>query len=443
MPSRRVVSWALAAFILLAFLMVPVYSHLTRGPDPHARVIGDGAWDPGPLSLAHHGLKDRCQACHVKPFESVRDDTCRSCHKTVHDHASPARLAAARASLPLGDRLLWGVAHAFGKPGPGACVDCHREHEGAGPMEPTRQQFCADCHGSLKERLNDTKLGDAGDFGLLHPQFSPAVMTDPLAARPTRVSLDQPVREANGLTFPHKLHLDPRGGVARMAIDLGAGRGYGAALTCANCHHATEDGVRFKPVNMERDCEACHSLAYDRVGATYRTLRHGDVDQMIADLSASDRGAEPIVTGRHRPGSYSAGGVYYANFALPQAGIGSIQRALGKDGVCGECHTPLYRNGKPGVVPVTQISRFMAHGWFDHAAHKQEKCTSCHAADRSTSASDLLLPGIKQCRTCHLGEDASKAKVPSGCAMCHGYHPTPLAPAALRDERRGRFRSPD
>lgn len=436
MPSRRMVSWVLAGLILFALLLVPVFSHVTRGSDPKATIVGDAAWDPGALSLAHHGLRDRCQACHVKPFEPVGDATCKSCHKTVHDHAPPSRLAGARATPWFGERILWGVSEAFGKGGPGACVTCHREHEGAGRMPPPAQQFCADCHGSLKDRLRDTRLADASDFGKAHPEFMVTMMTDALAAHPQRVSLASRPREDNGLTFPHKLHLDPRGGVARMAINLGKPQGYGAPLTCANCHHATEDAVRFKPVEMERDCQACHSLAYDKVGATYRTLRHGDIDQMIADLSAADTGAEPIVTGRRRPGAYAAGQTYYANFALPQAGIGSIGRALGRDGVCGECHTARSSSGKPGVVPVTQISRFMAHGWFDHGAHREEKCSTCHAATQSTRSSDLLLPGIKQCRDCHLGEDAPRNKVASSCAMCHAYHPSPFAPIAARDLRR-------
>jgi predicted CXXCH cytochrome family protein len=74
-------------------------------------------------------------------------------------------------------------------------------------------------------------------------------------------------------------------------------------------------------------------------------------------------------------------------------------------------------------MPVTLVSRYMPQGWFDHKAHAQEKCTSCHKAGASSSSSDVLLPGIAQCRTCHLGEDAHSAPVPSGCTMCHTYHP--------------------
>jgi len=99
-------------------------------------------------------------------------------------------------------------------------------------------------------------------------------------------------------------------------------------------------------------------------------------------------------------------------------------------GVCGECHFPTQSGGRLGVMPVTQPDRFFGHGWFSHADHKQEKCESCHAAKTSRSATDLLLPGIGKCRECHLGEDSKNAKVPSGCVMCHSYHPREGAPAS-------------
>ncbi|AIT80788.1 cytochrome c3 family protein [Novosphingobium pentaromativorans] len=430
LPGKRRMSWALAIVIVLAFLALPIVTNIMSVKGPRAAdkssVINDGSWNPGELSLAHHSLTDKCVACHVKPFESVRDETCRSCHKDVHDHAPEARLAAARGNLPLGQAALWKVAHAFGKEGPGACQDCHSEHKGPTRLTAPSQQFCADCHGQLKSNLPDTRLGDAGDFGKLHPQFTARVITDPVTRHPSFVSLDSKLREDNGLTFPHKLHLDPMGGAARMARNIGAERGYGSnGLECKDCHRKTEEGVRFKPIDMERDCEGCHSLAYERVGGIVRRLRHGDVEQLTADLLAAKWDhSKPLVSNRKRPGEYAEGGLYqfrYSGGAWP--GL-QLDVALSKDGICGECHRPTRINGRPGVVPVSQPMRYFDHGWFDHAAHKQEKCTTCHAAETSTSASDVLLPGIKTCRTCHLGEDAPKSKVPSSCAMCHGYHIT-------------------
>lgn len=442
MPGKRKLAWVLAVLIAGLFLVLPIASNLMRASGPQERhVIGDGSWTPGPLSLAHHQLEGKCEACHVKPFESVRNETCVGCHKTVHDHADAARLTRARAEPGLGGRLLAGVAHAFGKEAPGACVDCHREHEGQAAMPPPAQQFCADCHGSLKDRLADTRLGNAADFGTLHPEFAPAVMVDPAAGTTRRTLLGPAAHENSGLAFPHRLHLDPRGGVARMAGTLRGERDYGAnGLVCADCHRPTEDGVRFKPIAMERDCEACHSLVYDKLGPTFRKLRHGDVDQAIADLEVAGRTTQPLVIGRSRPGAYGANQPYFARFTRPVGGD-LAAGMLGKDGVCGECHTATIKNGRPAVVPVKLPLRYMANGWFDHAAHKQTNCTECHAAARSGSSADVLLPRLAECRTCHVGEReaglfAPHGKVPSGCAMCHAYHPTGSAPPLARREKR-------
>lgn len=429
MPGKRSMAWILGLLILAAFLALPVASNLLRDPTRTQTVVGDSSWKTGKLSRAHHALEKDCVACHVKPFEPVQDKACLTCHETMHDHADPARLATARAELPLGRRFLWRVAHTFGKPGPGACTDCHTEHEGAGRMEPAAQQFCSDCHGTMDKRLVDTKLGNASDFGTAHPQFRPTVALTLGSGELTPVSLDKKPVEQSGLAFPHALHLDAMGGVSRMAASIGDERGFGAqGLECKDCHRPTGDGVRFLPINMERDCESCHSLAYDKVGGTFRKLRHGDIDQMIADLSVAGSRSSPIVSGRARPGDYAAGKTYYARFSAAKGGNGLAGQAMSRDGICGECHTPDYSSGRLGVMPVTQISRFMPHGWFDHKPHRQEKCTSCHLAETSKSSSDLLLPGIATCRTCHLGEDAMSAKVPSSCATCHGYHPSTEAP---------------
>nr|WP_284698725.1 cytochrome c3 family protein [Sphingomonas lycopersici] len=397
-------------------------------------------------------MEGQCEACHREAFVSVRDNACVACHKDAHDHAPAGRLALARETPGLGGQLLAKVAHAFNKPPAGACVDCHREHEGAGPMQPTPQAFCTDCHGSLKDRLKDTSLADARDFGIAHPQFRPLVETVP-GKHPTfeRKSLDQPITSDDGLKFPHDIHLSATGGVAKMARTMKAEHGFGDALACKDCHKPTADGTRFLTVDMERDCKMCHSLSFETIGGTVRTLRHGQPDQVIADLRAYYRSTaptRPIELGgmaRRRPGDYAEGRIYHAYFGAaatrPGNADAAIRAVFSRGGACYDCHvvTPPGSNGATTwrITPVNQPMRYMMHGWFDHAAHRTEKCESCHAAPKSSAATDLLLPGIATCRTCHGGEQ-SKAAVPSSCAMCHSYHTgdgAPWVPATLRTKR--------
>ena len=429
MPGKRAMAWIGLAVVLLAFLAVPVWSSLNKpevepDPDRPGTVMMDASWSTGALSTAHHSLEDQCEACHVEPFQPVQDQTCLTCHEDIGDHSDAQRMARGMPEFTGTDALLWDVAHAFGKPGPGACSDCHTEHEGAGRMEPTRQRFCADCHGTLDARLTDTALGNARDFGTMHPEFHVAVLPRDGVTQPQRVSQSVNPRSFPGLKFPHDVHLDPRSGVTQMSRRLGARAGFGGTLECVDCHEATADGVGFLPVQMEEDCEACHSLVYDKVGSTFRTLSHGDLDQAEADLAALDRvGRRPVVTGRRRPGEFGEGGLYYSNFtAVSPASLRTS--ALNTDGLCGDCH--LRGNPSDGplaVMPVTQIDRYFNHGWFDHKAHDQEDCTSCHAAETSDRSSDLLIPDLASCRDCHMGEGDRSADVPSTCAMCHSFHP--------------------
>lgn len=427
LPGKRAMAWIGLAAVLVAFLAIPVWSHLSRanrepGAADSNQVAMDAAWSTGKLSLAHYGLEDNCEACHVEAFEAVRDTTCLSCHATIGDHAIKPRLAVSRGPMDWGDRLQWDVAETFGKEGPEACTTCHTEHEGAGRMEPAAQQFCADCHGTMDTRLTNTRLANAGDFGTSHPQFQALVYSQPGSTKPTRISLTGTPRENHGLSFPHDMHLSKTGGVARMANSLPR---YGDGLVCADCHRPRDDKVGFQPIEMEEDCESCHSLVYDRVGSTFRTLRHGDVDQMRADLAAMDRAPRrgSASTARRRPGEFARGGRYFQDFGRPTQNYIGVRQALSRGGLCGECHLPATDNGQPSVVPVNLRRNYMMAGTFDHGPHEQEKCTTCHLAESSDSATDVLLPTIKQCRDCHLGEDAVRAEVPSGCAMCHSYHP--------------------
>lgn len=426
LPGKRPVAWALLGAIFIAFLAIPIWSFTHRErtvPDPArpGQVLMDASWTPGALSTAHHQLEGQCESCHTDAFVAVRDEACLTCHEKIGDHADRPRLTLARGPMSWGDKIQRDIADVFHKPGAGACTDCHTEHEGEGRMKPPAQQFCSDCHASMDKRLTDTKLANAADFGTAHPGFQAAVLTAPGQTKPERLALAANPKTFNGIKFPHALHLSKGGGAARMAMRLGSRAGYGKPLDCASCHTPTKDGVRFQPVQMETSCGSCHSLVFDRAGGNFRTLPHGDIGKMRAALSSADRAARrPVASGRRRPGEYAPGGLYYGNFAPPQRNsVPLASRMLSIGGVCAECHYP----GGTGVLPVTQPARYMAHGWFDHADHKKESCSTCHAANQSDAASDLLLPDIKTCRTCHLGEAAAKPKVASSCAMCHSYHP--------------------
>jgi Cytochrome c3 len=438
LPGRRPLAWALILLVLGLFLAWPIYTYSAsqgvkaRGASFHA----DKSWSSGPLSQAHKSLENDCQACHTAKFVSVTDETCLTCHKKdAHDHADPARIALAKAAPDFSGRMKGFFRAKFNHP-EGRCVDCHTEHEGGGKMPATAQAFCTDCHASLKSRLTDTKIANAGDFGTSHPQFSPLITVgiDGNTRLARRISFTQNPQEDNGLKFPHQIHLSKTNGIARMTQTLAQDQNWGSSLACKDCHTPTSDGTRFQPIEMERQCGMCHSLAFDKVDGVFRTLRHGEPAQVIADLRAFYRSTSPTrplalgENARRRPGDYAAFDtrrtfVLGARAWPSQAGE-AINAVFSRGGACYDCHVVL-----PGyaIKKIFQPTRYLQKGWFDHEPHKLEACETCHKAGTSRAATDLLIPDLNSCRTCHVGGNGAhlasvEKPVESSCAMCHDYH---------------------
>lgn len=426
--GKRPMVWTLGLAILAIFLVWPIWSFNQMPAKLTAAQMAGGyrhigeSWSSGPLSRAHANLSRNCKLCHVDAFVAVPDRACQACHTDIAGHADPRRLALARPRPGGIAGLKLAIADMFGRES-GRCVDCHGEHSGPGAM-PAARVSCASCHANLKAMLPDTALGDASDFGRLHPQFRPLVMTTPGDyPRFTRVSLDDPAItnvQDSGLKFPHALHMSRAGGVARMQFSLGR-----KPLACVECHVAEGSGVRFRPVEMERNCAQCHSLAFDRVGGTVRSLPHGDAARAIALILASGprTSAGPLDEGRRRPGLIGPSAIYSSG-----SGAAARVRAIfSPRGACYDCHV-VVPPSRPGsldyrIVPVREQTRFMKAGWFDHAAHSKTACADCHNQALTTdNARVLMLPGIATCRKCHGGDDARAPLVRSTCAMCHDYH---------------------
>jgi hypothetical protein len=466
MPGKRPIAWTLAIVVLGMFLAWPIWAFYSqqREEAQYAQAFhGDRLWLSGSLSSGHAALANNCRACHVQPFVSVRDQSCTACHTQVHDHADLRRLAQARPDLGTWGRFQLAVQETLGLDA-GRCVDCHTEHEGPQEIPPTPQQFCADCHTDLDARLRDTQLGDASDFERQHPEFQPAVLISWNGEQPRmqRVGLNQRPREMSNLKFPHALHLDRAGGVAQMGRRLAPSHGFGQQLECRDCHVPTPDGVRFQPPDMEGDCGMCHSLAFETIGGTVRTLRHGEPQQVAADINAFYRSGlrpRPIALGtpRSRPGDVNqvriAVRAAQARAAMGTRADQAVRAVFSPGGACYDCHQ--VQAAAPGssafaIRPVAFPTRYMLHGWFDHRAHQvvqrpgrpriegSAACLSCHQANASSDAADLMIPNVASCRDCHGGETTSRP-VASSCAMCHDYHMDEGVPAMLlRQQVRGR-----
>ncbi len=460
LPSRRLLAWGLVAAVLALFLAWPILApHPTvaaAGPVagqataavPAAQPAAfhpDQTWDAGPLSPPHKFLSKNCAACHAKAFVSVTDATCLTCHAgkqagkspfaVLRDHADPKRLIAAHGTVPgFAAKLRAAVGPSVGLP-EWRCTGCHKEHVGADTTPVSSDAFCAGCHSGIKARLADTKLADVTSWDS-HPQFRP-VITDNSGATPklTRIVLDGHQQEDSGLKFPHALHLSASNAVAQMTRRLPARYDGEAKLGCADCHHTEPTGVRFVQPTMERDCAACHTLAFATQDGTVRTLRHGEPAQVIAELRDYARlhgGAATAPIGRMQVGFAAS-----RPLGTPRGGEGMIRAVFEKGGACYDCHviTPVPGRLAYAVKPVTFTARYLTRGWFSHADHATaaSPCSSCHAMATSNSSTALLLPGVKSCQSCHAVRPAAN-QVASPCSSCHSYHNGDGAPAFVRSE---------
>ncbi|AKM08769.1 cytochrome c3 family protein [Croceicoccus naphthovorans] len=459
LPGKRMSAWIFAALVIVACLAWPIGAYLTHRDDEKrgGGYHGDEIWSSGDLTLAHKGLKDDCQACHVDAFVAVRDQACLTCHQDdAHSHITglaandaTQRLVAARGEPGLFGQFERAVADGFNRP-EGRCVECHIEHTGAGAMQDTPQKFCTDCHDGMKARLPDTKLPDASDFGTGHPEFRPALIVKPgnrTSEKPVlrRMALTADAHENNGLKFTHAEHMAKTGGVAQMVRRRPAEYDGRDAMECADCHRLDATKTRFAPVEMENDCQSCHALGLEMIDGTTRTLRHGEPELVAADLRAYFRSGNPprpaSLSGvaRRAPGDGPAQATA-RDFAravqfYPSRADGAVTRVFSKGGACFDCHTvtrdgPAITNGF-NIVPASQNPRYFRKGWFTHDAHAKYECADCHVnALKSNDASRVLVPGIGGdggCRSCHVGGTGNalipvEHPVESDCAMCHSYH---------------------
>ena len=488
--NKRRAAYVLGLLVVVLCIVLPIgafYAH------QNTRIHLDQQWTSGPLSKAHAFLEKDCQTCHQSAFVAVRDGACQTCHQAgrpagvqaaanarvrawggpdnphvVGGHADFSRLMRAT-PLPadIGGKIEAVFRRTFNHPDT-RCASCHREHLDADgrkvPLpkattapKPTMRrpdkpilsmaQDCAQCHGGMKSRLPDTELIDVADWSG-HPDFRPLVMVSPAGPQPLvrRIALRLRPRETSGLTFDHSVHLSPTGGVARLGQVLGAAAGYGdGGLKCAACHRPDATGQGFKPIEMTRDCGACHSLAYARVNGVLQMLPHGRPDLVVARLSAlyasGGSWSGPMTGAARTPALPSPSAVAEQTPAKPTV-VDAVRRTFSLGGACYDCHRVIAPSGANPVdfkiAPVKLTDRYLPWGAFNHAiaAHRvdaagRETCNSCHKARTSRQAEDLLLPRIDTCFACHgKTKDQTPQAAGAACAECHGYH-TPGRPARL------------
>lgn len=457
LPSRRRLSWVAVLTILALFVAWPLSSILQRSaPDPDAIIVTgmvapsqvdaaiqqaaiengeappaavasytpmEAAWLSGPMSNAHAGLAEDCNACHLRPFEMTTNESCLACHAEVANHGV------------VGDHPVLALDQF-------RCAACHKEHVGGESPIEEASLVCTECHADLEAQTANSDLGNVSDFGTNHPQFRPTLVTgttmvkDRLTPVTVRAPLnaEYPLVEKSGLKFPHDVHLNKDG-----VRGLGRASDQKWDMNCASCHVAQADGMLMRPIEMERDCAYCHELTFQPQNIPeLRELPHAkasEVSEIIHDYYSArvlEGGLEvpgAPQSARRRPGTAITDAQREEGMEWAAAQAELELKAIMEVRLCGDCHVaeasaePDDRGRTVWSVQGALLQRhWMPKSFFNHEPHFAMDCVSCHAATTSKTSEDVLMPPIENCRDCHLGEETSEASASSGCLACHGFH---------------------
>lgn len=369
-------------------------------------------YSSGPVSAAHAFAETKCEVCHVREaaFRAhVGEKACLTCHDAPPHPPSPSgsagevRPASSAGQVP--------ASAAAGHTEAPACATCHREHQGRVALARTSDDFCLQCHAGSQRSA--AKAAAVSGFPAGHPAFAPA---------------EQGVADPGTIKFNHEVH---------AKSDLRGPNGP-EKLECTACHQPEIARVSsqrrmttglMQPMTYEQQCARCHPLFFDeRIEAAApheepqvvrafveRALRE-HITKNPGDISRPDDPARRVPLNFPRPPDPPA---RTPDEWVTRRAVRAERLLWGK--TCAECHQvsgAAAQGQVPSIAPANVRTEWMDKAAFDHGPHLMVRCVSCHAAEKSRNTSDVLMPSVATCATCHApGKGAS-----ADCAECHAYH---------------------
>lgn len=404
LSKRRLALWS-AAIIAVLFIVLPIAYALS--PTLHKALEGrlpitpDEPWNAGSMSPGHRALTTKCNTCHQKPFHAVENQACESCHKNLPPHISEPALQ----------------SQVFGQV---RCSTCHLDHRGRKGLVRHDSQQCTACHGDIKKRHPKTQLTDIHDFSTDHPAFRLTLRTGPGAQDVQRVRQSDQTRlaEHSGLKFSHEVHFE------KALIELPDGNT--RDVQCNDCHKPDESGRGFEPMTMPMTCQQshCHSLEFDPP-VEGRKVPHASVQTVMTTLR--EFYASQALNQASRE-TMDAGNVRSLRAHAQAEANRNATRLFtqAEEGTCLECHE-ITRDSADRTTPWKVETVHVNDTWlpkarFPHNKHQTVECTDCHQVKHSDKSSDVAIPDIRKCRTCHVGSKPAKTQVSSTCDTCHNFH---------------------
>ena len=387
-------------------------------------------YDGGRVSRAHRMFENDCAKCHTEwsvlerltslndSVASVAEEKCVACH----DGAPHFVLAGQKTppSNPLDAHH--GVA----------CATCHREHDNQDVLSRVADQHCVKCHQDLRSvhpgpiaTVDGIQRFEQGSAAVAHPDFAlqRALAAPPgkSGARPDHVMPDiaelleyfeRPGeaprwQDAAQIRFNHALHLKPGlPGKDGQPVDL--------SRDCQACHQPDAERRLMLPIRYEQHCRSCHPLFFDTQypAETVPHERPEIVRGFLTDFYAvQKRDADAGRAGapaRPRPGQPDNPNVAeeqgHAPAHLPAAAVEQVRQQVAgaeqaarqhllkdymphiqinqfkRSGGCGYCHTVTVPADSSiwKIQPPRIPERWLPHSRFSHDSHRIIDCTECH-----------------------------------------------------------------
>ncbi|HXY25808.1 MAG TPA: hypothetical protein VEI73_14225 [Candidatus Acidoferrum sp.] len=416
-------------------------------------------YSSGRMSRAHAVLEKECAACHLRQAGAfsakAADSACLDCHDGPAHHDGPTHYGA----IPIGGKHL-------------ACAECHTEHSGRINISAASDQACVTCHADLTSEPGPPhysphihSLADG------HPEFE--------ALRGYGIYSNG---DPSGIRLNHAIHMRPiRRGPNGPNVQLQCGNCHNPPAVSPDLTYSARDYrtavVSYEhpnrypapyvnslkpakpiagrelmaPVKFANACVSCHSLSFDKrfdIG-----VPHDEPNVVRAFLLKKFQGyiaAHPAELRVPRdPNRDLTGKPETPAFRMLTPAQWVEERTSDAEELlwrktCVQCHSlsmrieigemppkvwPWLRSAYdnrpvlrplPEIVLARAVGQWMPHANFDHDAHRGFTCVSCHPkALTSTESSDILLPGIATCKTCHA---PGPGHADSRCSECHTYH---------------------
>jgi hypothetical protein len=435
-PLKRAKFWLSLLLPLLALVWIA-----WRGFSGDHRVYSSGR-----MSEAHAILEKECATCHVQragAFSAKAADwACLACHDGPMHHGSQTK------SLE--------------------CSACHMEHRGRVNIKAASNQSCAECHADLKAASGTLRLAShIHSFEDGHPQFAAlreggsdpgtiklnhAVHMKPIRQGPTGpiVNLEcgnchRPTAANADLTYA-----DPKYRAASVSYNASDEflPVHAGALTAPRPANGRE---LMAPVKFASACASCHLLTFDKrfdegVPHDKPEIVHAFLAKQFREYIATHpsevrvtRDPNRDLTGKPLPPEVRV--LTPAQWVAERTA--DAEELLARK-TCKQCHTlaPVEKSSQrkieissaqrgatgisrvpaelPDIAPANITLQWMPHARFDHGAHTGFTCVGCHEKVlTSTESSDVLLPRMATCQTCHApGADHAESR----CFECHTYH---------------------